>query len=393
MLPRLLCLAVLCLPLHGHALTSEEIQRFIDEASRSKDGGEVVIPPGRHLIERPLQIRAAKRLQIVGLDPEITTLQLPPLAFAEAQSAAATGAREIAARRLQHLRPGMRLHIEAPGEVEPFTQKPRPYHLATVQAVEGSRILLKEPLRFPCPAGTLIRDAGAPNLFEIHAGCEAIHIGKLTLDGGRVEGDPPVRGHAQLCAIFAQGAYSDEKGPTGPSVKGLRVIRCFIQNCHGRGIALYACQEPLIEDCTIRDTTDEAIDFDHFTADGIARHNHIARSLVGVELNDASGCRVEQNDLMDCGTGIHLWRWCRQPGLNENNLILGNQIDRTTGNAIQTATGTRANTLRANLIHASGKNGILLAGEGQIVNGNRITASGGKDIAIHEGTHTLDPAR
>jgi nitrous oxidase accessory protein NosD len=218
-----------------------------------------------------------------------------------------------------------------------------------------------------------------------------VRISKLTLDGGRVAGDPPVRGHVQLCGILAQGPYSYEKGPTGPLIKNLHIERCFIQNCHGRGIALYACEEALIENCTIRDTSDEAIDFDHFTTSSIARHNHIARSLVGVELNDATACLVEQNDFLACQTGINLWRWCKQPGLNEKNVIRGNQFDQTRGNAIQIASGTAQNSILENEITASGKNGLILNGEGQIVKGNRISGSGMKDIAVAAGKHEIVP--
>jgi parallel beta-helix repeat protein len=200
-----------------------------------------------------------------------------------------------------------------------------------------------------------------------------------------------VRGHAQLCGIFAQGPYSYEKGPTGPPVKNLHIERCFIQNCHGRGIALYSCENARIENCTIRDTTDEAIDFDHFTTGSIARHNHIARSLIGVELNDAKACTIEQNDFLDCQTGINLWRWCKQPGLNEKNLIRGNQFDRTRGNAIQIASGTAQNTILENVITASGKNGIILNGEGQIVKGNTISGSGLKDLTVQAGRHNITP--
>lgn len=376
---------------HAFALTADQLQQFIDEAVKSKTGGEVVIPPGRHLLDHSLVIKDAKKIRIAGLDAENTVLQLPPLAFAELQEAAKAGDSQLTVKRQQSLAPGMRLHLEADGEIDAFTKKPRPYHLAKVARIEGLTIHLEKPLLFPAPAGTLIRDADAANIFELRGACEDIVISKLTLEGGRVEGDPPVRGHVQLCGIFAQGAYSYEKGPTGPLIQDLRIERCFIQNGHGRGIALYACAKPLIENCTIRDTSDEAIDFDHFTTGGIARHNHIARSLVGVELNDASGCRIEQNDFLACGTGIHLWRWCKQPGLNEDNVITGNQFDLTTGNAIQIASDTARNTVSTNVISGSGKNGIVISGSGQIVKANQITSSGLKDLVIQQGEHQVSP--
>ncbi|MBL9131656.1 MAG: right-handed parallel beta-helix repeat-containing protein [Verrucomicrobiaceae bacterium] len=391
MIFRLLCLAAFSAASAAHALTSAELQRFIDDAAKSKSGGEVVIPPGTHVLERTLMITDAKKLRIAGLDAERTVLRLPPLAFAECGAAARAGDSRIQVKKMQQIVAGMRLHIEADGETDSFTKKPRPYHRAIVKSAAGGHIELQQPLQFDCPPGTFIRDADAPNIFELRGTCEDIQIDKLTLDGGRVDGDPPVRGHAQLCGILAQGKYSYEDGPQGPRVKNLRVDRCFIQNCHGRGIALYACENVLIENCTLRDTTDEAIDFDHFTTGAIARHNHIARSLVGVELNDASGCRVEQNDFLACQTGINLWRWCKQPGLNEDNVISGNQFDRTTGNAVQIATGTAKNTISANTITDSGKNGIIISGQDQIVRENVITRSGMKSIVIQGGRHQVLP--
>lgn len=381
--------AAICLTANAFALTADELQNFINEAVKSDKGSEVVIPPGKHLLEHSLVIQNAKKLRIAGLDAETTVLQLPPLAFAEVAQAAKAGDTAIRVKRHQSFKPGMQLHIEADGAVDSFTKKPKPYHLAKIAKIEGNTLHLVKPLDFPAPTGTLIRDPQAPNIFEIRGKTEDVQISKLTLDGGRVEGDPPVRGHVQLCGIFAQGPYSYEKGPTGPLVKGLHIERCFIQNCHGRGIALYACEDALIENCTIRDTSDEAIDFDHFTTGSIARHNHIARSLVGVELNDAIACIVEQNDFLACQTGINLWRWCKQPGLNEKNIIRDNQFDLTRGNAIQIASGTAQNTLSGNVITASGKNGIILNGERQIVKDNQISGSGLKDLAVQAGKHEI----
>ena len=176
-------------------------------------------------------------------------------------------------------------------------------------------------------------------------------------------------------------------------MKNLSIKRCFIQNCHGRGIALYSVESAEIDGCTIRDTSDEAIDFDHFTVKSFATHNHIARSLIGVELNDATDCLVAGNDFRECATGINLWRWCKQSGLNEGNIIAQNVFEGTKGNTVQIATGTQRNTIVQNQINGSGKNGIILAGEGQIVKANQINGSGMKAIAINEGKHEIDAAK
>jgi hypothetical protein len=372
----------------ARALPEAELQRFINEAIKA-GGGEVVIPPGVHLIERGLIVKDAKKLRIVGLDAENTVLQLPPVAYALAAGTTAAGATAIPVKSQRGFKPGMRLKIEADGELDGFTKKPKPYHLAIVKAVEQETIQLESALKFPVPDGTMIRHEDAPNIIEIRGASEDVLIEKLTLDGGRVDGDPPIRGHTQLCAVFASGAYSYEKGPTGPKVKKLGISRCFIQNCHGRGIALYSVEGAEIDGCTIRDTADEAIDFDHFTVKSIATHNHIARCLLGVELNDANDCLVAGNEFLECGTGINLWRWCKLPGLNEANLIVQNVFERTRGNAVQIATGTKGNTIAQNEITRSGKNGIILSGEAQIVKANKITGSGMKAIVIQEGKHDV----
>lgn len=372
----------------ARALPEAELQRFINEAINA-GGGEVVIPPGVHLIERGLIVKDAKKLRIVGLDAENTVLQLPPVAYALAAVTTAAGATAIPVKSQRGFKPGMRLKIEADGELDSFTKKPRPYHLAIVKAVKNETLQLEAPLKFPIPADTMIRHEDAPNLIEIRGASEDVLIEKLTLDGGRVESDPPIRGHTQLCAVLASGAYSYEKGPAGPKVKKLGISRCFIQNCHGRGIALYSVEGAEIDGCTIRDTADEAIDFDHFTEKSIATHNHIARCLLGVELNDANNCLVAGNEFRECGTGINLWRWCKLPGLNEGNLIVQNVFERTRGNAVQIATGTKGNTVAQNEISASGKNGIILSGEAQIVKANKITSSGMKAIVIQEGKHDV----
>ncbi len=58
----------------AQALPEAELQRFIDEAIKA-GGGEVVIPPGVHLIERGLKVKDAKKLRIIGLDAETTVLK------------------------------------------------------------------------------------------------------------------------------------------------------------------------------------------------------------------------------------------------------------------------------------------------------------------------------
>lgn len=379
MRPSLIAFSLL-ITAQAFALSEKEIQGFIDEAIKA-GGGEVMIPPGTHLITKGLVIKDAKKLRLVGYDKEASILKLPPLAFAESAEAASVGATRLALRRSQNLAVGMRLHLECDGELDAFTQKPKPFQIAFVKEMSPDAVVLRDPLKFPVPASTMIRDSQAPNLIEVRGASDGVTIEKLTLDGGRTPADPPVRGHAQLCGIFASGAYSYEKGPTAPRIKGVRVTRCIIQNCFGRGVAFYSVEDSAVDDCTVMDCNDEAVDLDHFTQKTLVQHNHFARCNVGVELNDANDCAVLFNEMRDCGIGVNLWRWCKMPDLNERNHIEGNTIERTNGNAIQLATGTAHTTVIDNDIRDSARNGISVQGNDQSLRDNRISGSKLKDIA------------
>jgi nitrous oxidase accessory protein NosD len=164
-------------------------------------------------------------------------------------------------------------------------------------------------------------------------------------------------------------------------VKNVVVEDCIIQNCHGRGVALYSVQGARVERCTIMDTNDEAVDFDHFTSKCEARGNHIARCRVAFELNDANDVVITANEVRDCGTGINLWRWCHQKGLNEGNQITDNAFVNTAGNAVQLGSETRLNTVVNNDINGAGKNGIVVKGSEQTVKDNRICDVKGKEVA------------
>ena len=154
---------------------------------------------------------------------------------------------------------------------------------------------------------------------------------------------------------------------------------------------MYSVDRAVVEDCTIMDSNDEAIDLDHFTTKAVVRHNHVARCNVGVELNDANDCEVLANEFRDCGIGINLWRWCKMPGLNEGNRIFNNVFTAMKGNGMQIATGTARNSIADNEISGSGRNGISIAGTAQDVRGNKISGSGLKDISASEGPHEISP--
>lgn len=352
----------------------------MDEAIKAGKG-TVTVPPGTYILPRGLMLKDAKQIAIIGMDRERCILKLPPLAFAECSRDTPVGDTEIPTASSQNIAAGMRLWIEAPGAVDKFTKQPTNYHIATVKAAEAGKIVLTAPLKYAVPAKTHIRDADAANLIEIRGKSDGILLRSLTLDGGRTVADPPVRGHAQLCAVFAAGAYDYEKGPSDPKVKSVMVEDCTIQNCFGRGVAFYSVERGRVERCTFMDINDEAVDFDHFTEKGEARGNHINRCRVAFELNDANDILIIGNEVRGCDTGVNLWRWCKQEDLNIGNRIFNNAFLNIAGNAIQLGKDTSLNSVANNDITGCGKNGIVIAGEQQTVEDNRISDVKGKDVA------------
>lgn len=157
---------------------------MVDDAVRA-GRPEVVLPAGDFVLRKPLLLDGVKNLRLRGAEQGVTVLKLSPLAYARAGRAAAAGDTTIDTAVRQNLLPGTQLHIEAEGEIDSFTKQPKPYHLAILERVEGSRLILKGPLKFAVPADTLVRDADGPNLIEIRGESRGITIENLTLDGGR----------------------------------------------------------------------------------------------------------------------------------------------------------------------------------------------------------------
>jgi nitrous oxidase accessory protein NosD len=166
-------------------------------------------------------------------------------------------------------------------------------------------------------------------------------------------------------------------------VQEVVVEDCIIQNCFGRGIALYSVKGARVERCTIMDTNDEAVDFDHFVTGSEARGNRIARCHVAFELNDANDVVIAGNEVRDCGTGINLWRWCKQPELNQGNRVFDNSFVNIEGNAVQLGKDTSRNMVERNEITGCGKNGIVVAGAEQTVKDNELSGVKGKGV-VHE---------
>lgn len=357
----------------------QPIQAAIDRAAK-QGGGEVVIAKGDYLIGTSLKIGSATNLTIRGQPDAV--LRLPPLPYAQSLEATPAGATSLRVDRVEGFTSGMQLHFVAPGKVHPFTGKPAPYFLATVARVEPGRLEFKAPLEFPAPAGTRLYFEKAPNVFAIRGSAENIVIERLTLDGGRRADDPKISGHVIGCGVLAEGPYSYERGPTGPPVRRLTVRDCIIRHCFGRGVAMYSAADSAVERCTIADTMDEAIDFDHFAVGCRAIRNTIVGCHVGVEMNDANDSLVQSNRFESCSSGINLWRWCRQPDLNTRNRILDNQFLNTRGSAIVIRSNTASNIISGNIVRGSDSVGIILEGSGQTLTKNTVTGSAKEDIRV-----------
>lgn len=349
------------------------------------EGGEIVIRAGQYVCGKPIFLKDAKRITFRG-EPGVV-LKLIPLQFAEASADTAVGATELPVRGQRGFAPGVQIRLMAPGAVDAFSQQRKPSFFVKLAEVKADRLVLAAPLEFPVPAGTKIINENAPNLFELRGGCEEITIEQLALDGGRMANDPEVSGHAQLCGIFASGTFSYADGLTGSPVRRLTVRDCTIRNCFGRGLALYAVSNALVERCTIEDTVDEAIDLDHFSVGCLVMQNAVARCGVGVELNDANECTVLRNRFEACRIGINLWRFCKLPDLNTRNVILENAFVNTKGNALQLATGTATNMVSRNHIRGSGGNAISLRGDDYEISGNDVD---GKIVDNGKGNDVFD---
>lgn len=77
--------------------------------------------------------------------------------------------------------------------------------------------------------------------------------------------------------------------------------------------------------------------------------------------------------------------------MNEENVVIGNPFTNCVGNRLQIDAGTARNRFVGNSIQSTGRNGISLQGEGQIVYDKRIVDFKLKDIAVNGGTHQCAP--
>ncbi len=276
----------------AQALPEAELQRYIDEAIKA-GGGEVVIPPGVHLIECGLMVKDAKKLRIVGLEAEETVLK-----------------------------------------------------------AASDKI----------------------TLISLMGSCENVRIEKLSFEGGVFGVWRRVPEEAQI------------KGD--PKLIGFTIMRCFFQHQHSNAVLLGAAEQTTVEDCSFSDINSVSLMFGGGSAEGIVRHNHFIRCRTAVALLGTRKISVVANEISHCSTGVSIG--CSSSGVTGlQNVVLSNAMDHCKEAAVAIHDKTRQNSVLQNDITNSGKNGIILSGEAQILKSNKITGSGMKDILIQEGKHEL----
>ena len=283
-------------------------------------GGTVLIAAGRYLVRQ--RIRPVSNVTIKGTAQ--TVLKLPSPATVKAP--ASKGQRSVVLDDTAEFAANTSVEILPPAGKKHFPGTETEVLVVKIVEITSDRLTLAEGLTCAVPERSRIGYAN--NLFEMRREQKNVRFENLTIDGGRKEG-VPMPGHVQRCAILAHGAYSYEKGPSGPPLENLVVASCRIRNCYGRAVAFYSVVKSHVQDCLIEDIDDEGIDLDHFCYHCQATGNRINRSVIGICLNDASYCIVEDNRIADCSrSGIVIWWWYRCPmeGLNVENLIRNNSV-------------------------------------------------------------------
>ncbi len=344
-------------------------------------GGRIILEPGTYELRRGLALQNAKNIALIGRPG--ATLKFAPQVCATAAADAPKGQDFVEADSAEGLAEGMRLEIQAQGllDTTPSGAKyQRPFFDATVVAVEGNRIRMRRPLEYAVPKGT--RMVHVYSAIVLGGGTANVTIEGLTIDLNRDQWPVKPLSHSSHCAVLGQGPYDYYKGVTGPPVESVVIRQCVIRNCHHRGIAWYSVIKSSVFGCRIENTGAEGIDFDHFAFHCVARDNDIRNCHVGVELNDASDCLVENNRIEDCEKGIILWRWCRMDDLNLRNVFRGNRIVNTKTTAISCEAATSKSIVSGNTIAGCGAVGIHIAGDDNTVTGNTLSACGKEAVKV-----------
>lgn len=345
------------------------IQEAIDRLARS-GGGRIELAPGEYELRSGLLFDGVRNVELIGR-PGVRLVMAAEIVVETAQDAA-QGASLIEVVSNAGIAPGMHCEVQAAGRsyASPDGRKHVcPHFAVAVAAVDGRRITIKSPLPYATPKGTKVLHSY--NAIAIRGRSANLLFQGLEIDMARGRWPTPPLNHTEHCAVFAATRYDYAKGLLASPVERITVRGCTLRAAHHRGVAWYGVAKSVVDSCRFEELGAEAIDFDHFTVHCRAIENQIRGVPVGVELNDAADCLVQNNRIQDCGRGVNLWRWCAGEQLNVRNVICGNQISGAKAAAIYCGPQTSLTTVRDNRIDGAGK-GIQLAGDESLVERNSV---------------------
>lgn len=359
---------------------ADAIQQAVRKASQC-GGGVVRIEAGKYTLTRALDFSNLKHIRILGSPG--TVLKAGEQVMGSLAEPAEKGATCLVLEAPMALHDGEYVEIHSdgrrvtpPGRSDSYVV---PYIMGQVERAEGRTLHLTHPLRYAAPAGK--RVIGVFNGIVVRGDASDITIHGVTIDMNRDAWPIAPKNHAYHCGVWAQGSYSYEKGPTGPPVNGLRIVNCTVQNAHHRGIAFYSVTNSGVYDSRIKNTSEEGIDFDHFAYHCQAVGNTVV-DCRNIELNDASDCVIAHNRIERPASGIVVWQWCTQSGLNERNLILGNTILDAKNEGIRLCRNADDNLIVGNTVLRSAGVGIGVDGAGNVITGNRSASNKKGDLSI-----------
>jgi hypothetical protein len=312
------------------------IQRAIDGLRQS--GGRIELTHGRYDIDRGLRLDRVKNIEIIGGTD--TTLVFRPAPLTRMTRPVGKGA--------------VVLEVEATdrfyrGAICEIYDGQRVYLAdARVAAVAAGRLELASPLTADIPAGASIMLL--ENVIQGYL-IEDIRIANLRIDvQGRAQPAYP-RNHSRHCGIFISGRYSYAGGAQAYS-RNITIENVTVLDAPHRGVAFYATLDSRVLQCTVEDAGAEAINIDHFCRRFQVKRNTVRRSKVGVEINDGSDVLVEGNQIIECDTGIKIWRYepCVMQDANTRNKLTGNVVGRPGRYGIWLGRSVAGNTIMHNTI-------------------------------------------
>lgn len=357
--------------------TGEAIEAAAKEAHR-RGGGTVRLLPGDYILHREIDLSGLRGVRLLGEEGVI--LKAVAQKKSTTQASADASDEFLPLEAPERFPVGGMIEIHSPGRSgtkpsgEPYQV---PYIMARVAGHEEGGVRLASPLAYPVP-----KDATVISVFNgvvIRGDSADLQLIDLTIDLNREEWPIAPLNHTYHCGVFVSGPYGYESGPTGPPVEGLSLVGCTVRNAHHRGIGLYSAVHASIVNCRVENTDGEGIVFDHFCYHCEAVGNTLVNCR-NIELNDASDCLVSHNRIESADVGIVIWQWCTQDGLNEQNLIVGNEIIGARAEGIILKPGADQNLVLGNMVQGSGKAGIVIRGDQNIISGNRISEAGEESI-------------